>query len=48
MLMDYVAEVMGMLDANVFHTKVIDDEGEHDDTPLVLLEASGGIAMVVA
>ena len=42
MLLDNVTEVMGMLNANVFHAKVINNEGEHDGMPFVLPEAGGG------
>ena len=47
-LSDYVAEVVGMLNANIFLAKVVDDEGEHDGTPFVSPEARGGIKLVVA
>ncbi len=48
MLCDYVAEVMGMLNADVFHAKDIDNEDEHDGMPFVSPEARGGIELVVA
>ena len=48
MLTDYVTKVMGVLDANIFHAKVIDNEDEHDGMPFVSPEARGGIELVVA
>jgi hypothetical protein len=43
-----VMEVVGMLNADIFHTKVIYDEGEHDGSPFVSPEAGDGIKLVVA
>ena len=37
-----------MLDPNVFNTKVIDNQGEHDGMPFVSPEAWGGIELVVS
>ena len=48
MLFDDVTKVVGMLDADIFEAKVVDDEGEHDGMPFVLPEAGGGIELVVA
>ena len=34
-----VVEMVGMLNADIFHTKVVYDEGEHDGSPFVSPEA---------
>ena len=44
---DGVAEMMGMLKANIFDTKVISNKGENGRVPFVVPETWGCIAMVV-
>ena len=46
--LDDVAQVMGMLEANVFDTEVVDDESEHDGSPFVAPKARCGIKLVIA
>ena len=47
-LLHDVVELVGMMNADIFHTEVIYNEGEHDGLPFVLPEAGGGIKLVVA
>ena len=47
-LFDDVTKVVGMLDANIFDAKVVDDESEHDGSPFEPPEAGGGIKLVVS
>ena len=48
MFLDDVAQVIGMLKANVFNTKVVDNESEHDGSPFVAPTARCGIKLVIA
>ena len=43
-----VAQVVGVTVANVFNAKIVNSEGEHDETPLVSPEARSGGALVGA
>jgi hypothetical protein len=43
--LDDVAQVMGMLKANVFNTEVINNESEHDGSPFVVPKARCGIKL---
>jgi hypothetical protein len=41
-------EVLGVLLTNVFDSKVVDDQREHNGTPLVFPQTGSGLALRVA
>ena len=47
MFLDYIAQVMGMLKANIFNTEVIDNESEHEKLPFVAPKARCGIKLAI-
>ena len=48
MRLDGVAKVKGVLFADIFDTEVVNDEGEHDGSPLVAPKARSAFTLVVA
>ncbi len=46
--LDRFQEVLGVLLTDVFDSKVIDDQGEHNGTPLVFPQTGSGLALRVA
>jgi hypothetical protein len=46
--LDHFQEVLGVLLTNVFDSKVVDDQREHNGTPLVFPQTGSGLALRVA